>query len=64
MTPTSEVLSVEISDHVATVWLDRPDKLNAMNKAFWDDLPPIMEALADDPEVRAVVIAGRGSAFS
>ena len=64
MTPSSEVLTVETSDHVATVWLDRPDKLNAMNKAFWNDLPPIMDALGNDDSVRAVVIGGRGSAFS
>ena len=64
MTPTSDFFTVDISDHVATVWLDRPEKLNAMNKAFWNDLPPIMEALGDDPAVRAVVIVGRGSAFS
>lgn len=64
MTPASEVLTVDVSDHVATVWLDRPEKLNAMNMAFWNDLPPIMEALGNDPSVRAVVIAGRGNAFS
>jgi enoyl-CoA hydratase len=60
----SEVLSVEIADHAATVWLDRPDKLNAMNRQFWDDFPVIMSELAEDESVRAVVIAGKGPAFS
>ena len=64
MTFSSDVLSVEIADHVATVWLDRPEKLNAMNRAFWDDLPVAMADLGADGRVRAVVIAGRGRAFS
>lgn len=62
--PTSDVISVEISDHIATIWLDRPEKLNAFAHDFWFDLPPIMEHLGDDPEVRAVVIQGRGRAFT
>ena len=41
----SSVLDVVIEDHIATIWLDRPDKLNAMGPAFWDDLPRIVEAL-------------------
>lgn len=62
--PTSAVLEVERRDHVAIVWLDRPDKLNAMAPEFWDDFPAIIEALGADPEVRVVVIAGRGRAFT
>lgn len=62
--PVSEVLTVEHRGHVAVVWLDRPEKLNAMAHAFWTDLPDIMDALGDDPNVRVVVIAGRGKAFS
>jgi enoyl-CoA hydratase len=62
--PTSEVITVEIQDHIATVWLDRPDKRNAFAPNFWVDLPPIMEALGDDPDVRVVVIAAKGDAFT
>ena len=61
---SSTVLTVEIADHVATVWLDRPDKMNAFGLEAWDDLPRIMEALSTDREVRVVVIAGRGKAFT
>lgn len=60
----SEVLSVEIDESVATVWLDRPEKLNAMNAAFWTDLPRIVEALGHDDAVRVLVVAGRGRAFT
>jgi enoyl-CoA hydratase len=61
---TSEVLAVEVNGHVATLWLDRPDKRNAMGPAFWSDLPRAMADIASDPEVRAVVVAARGPHFS
>ena len=57
-------LTVERTGHVATVWIDRPDKLNAMAPEFWRDLPEVMDGLGEDEEVRAVIIAGRGPAFS
>src|SRR5580692_3576640 len=58
------VLSIERDDHVATVWLDRPEARNAMGPAFWDDLTTAMTDLSADPVVRAVVIAARGPHFS
>ena len=61
---TSEVITVEITDHVATVWLDRPEKMNAFGRAAWDDLPRVMEALSVDSNVRVVVIAATGKAFT
>ncbi|MDF1594926.1 MAG: crotonase/enoyl-CoA hydratase family protein [Acidimicrobiia bacterium] len=61
---TSEVLTIEYDDHVATLWLDRPDKRNAMNLPFWEDIPKAMEELSNDPNVRALVIAARGQAFT
>ena len=64
MTATSEVLTVERAGHIATVWLDNPAKRNAMGAAFWNDMPLVMAEVGDDPQVRAVVIAGRGPMFS
>jgi enoyl-CoA hydratase len=61
---SSEVLTIEYDGHVATLWLDRPEKRNAMNLPFWDDIPRAMEELSNDGDVRAVVIAARGSAFT
>ncbi|MCP4965772.1 MAG: crotonase/enoyl-CoA hydratase family protein [bacterium] len=62
--PLSEVISVENRDHVAIVWLDRPQKRNAMAPEFWTDLPAIMDALGSDPDVRAIVIAAKGASFT
>lgn len=57
-------LEVEREGHVATLWLNRPDKLNAMSKDMWEDIPAAIVDLDADPEVRVVVVAGRGPAFT
>jgi enoyl-CoA hydratase/carnithine racemase len=49
---------------VAIVTLDRPEVLNAYNVAMRDDLYAVLGAADDDPEVRALVLRGRGRAFS
>jgi enoyl-CoA hydratase/carnithine racemase len=61
---TSDVLSIELDANVATLWLDRPEKRNAMGPAFWTDLPVAMAAVGAAPEVRAVVVAARGPHFT
>ncbi len=61
---TSEVLALEVDGPVATLWLDRPEKRNAMGPDFWSDLPRAMAALGSDPDLRAVVVAARGPHFS
>jgi enoyl-CoA hydratase len=61
---TSEVLTIESDGPVATLWLDRPEKRNALGPAFWNDLPLAMGAIDADPDVRAVVLAAKGLHFS
>jgi Delta3,5-Delta2,4-dienoyl-CoA isomerase len=61
---TSEVFSVERDGHVATLWLDSPERRNAMGPDFWSDLPVLMDELSADDDVRAVVIAAKGTAFT
>ncbi len=63
MTFSSSVLTLEINDTVATLWLDRPEKLNAMSQEVVADLPRAMAAISADDSVRAVVIAARGKSF-
>lgn len=60
----SQVFSVERDGHVATLWLDSPERRNAMGPEFWADLPRLMDSLSDDDDVRAVVIAARGPHFT
>lgn len=61
---SSSVLTLEIQGHVATLWLDRPDKLNAMGQDIIEDLPRAMAAIGANDQLRAVVIAGKGRSFS
>ena len=58
------MLSLEHAGHVATLWLDRPEKRNAMGMPLFGELPRAMAALGENDGVRAVVIAGRGPACS
>lgn len=64
MTATSSVLTIERDGHVATLWLDNPDRRNALGPAFWEDLPVMMAELTDDDDVRVVVVAARGPCFT
>lgn len=57
-------LEIEKQGHVATLWLNRPEKLNAMSDDMWDDIPSAMQALDEDDDVRVVILAGRGKAFT
>jgi enoyl-CoA hydratase/carnithine racemase len=59
-----ETIGVEMRGTVAWLWLDRPRQLNAMNEALLAELRQAFEALDQDEAVRAVVVAGRGRAFS
>ncbi|MFD9434365.1 enoyl-CoA hydratase/isomerase family protein [Streptomyces sp. NPDC060002] len=52
-----------VTDAVATVVLHHPAKRNAMTAAMWAALPPLLDTLAADPAVRALVLTGAGGTF-
>jgi enoyl-CoA hydratase len=60
----SDVLTVERDGQVATLWLDDPDRRNAMGPAFWTDLPHVIGELGVDESVRAIVLAAKGKHFT
>jgi len=45
---------------IATVTLNRPDRLNALDKAMWQRLAAIMAEIAGDDAVRCVILRGAG----
>jgi enoyl-CoA hydratase len=49
---------------VAWVYLNRPEKKNAMNPPAWREARPIFEDLDTDPGIRAVIVSGKGPCFS
>jgi len=55
---------VEIADNVAHVRLKRPDELNTMTRAFWNELPEIINDINDNARARAIVISSTGRHFS
>jgi enoyl-CoA hydratase len=61
---SSDVLALEVNNHVATLWLDREEARNAMGSALWRDLPLAAAALTEDPAVRVVIIAAKGPHFT
>lgn len=59
-----ETLELEVADSVATVTLNRPDRLNVMNVTMRDELAECFDFLrAAVDEVRVVVLTGAGDAF-
>jgi len=58
------VISLEKKDRVAEVFLNRPEKSNAMNPPFWPEIRDAFEKVNADPEIRAAIIAGNGKHFS
>lgn len=56
-------VSYEVRDHVATITLDRPEKMNAGTPAMVGSLLQAFDAADADDDVRAVVLTGRGRAF-
>lgn len=55
---------VEKKGHVAWVYLNRPEKKNAMNLVAWTDAPAVYEELDADPEIRVIVLSGKGECFT
>lgn len=58
-----ELVTCEVTDGIAQVRLDRPDKLNALTLDTLAQLAALARQLRRDRELRAVVIAGQGEAF-
>ncbi|WP_000848055.1 crotonase/enoyl-CoA hydratase family protein [Leptospira interrogans] len=51
-------------DKTAILYLNRPEKRNAMNWPFWRDLPDTIEEINSNPDIHSFVIAARGKSFS
>lgn len=59
----TEPVIVERRGAVARVRLNRPDRLNAVDRAMAEDLATACESLAEDGGIRAIVLSGEGRAF-
>ena len=61
--PTHFVYDFDAQDGVATITLNRPERLNALTFDIYAELKQTFQAFASEPAVRAVVITGTGKAF-
>jgi len=53
----------QVADGIATITLNRPEKLNALTPALCDELIAAFRTVSADAGVRAIVITGAGRAF-
>tara|TARA_R110000823_G_scaffold130015_24_gene258160 strand:+ start:1846 stop:2661 length:816 start_codon:yes stop_codon:yes gene_type:complete len=55
-----ETILYEASEHIATITLNRPERLNAFNKKMTDELKHAWEQVKTDREIRCAIVTGAG----
>ena len=60
--PTCFKLSIE--NNVAHIQLSRPDVFNSMPRAFWNELPALVNDISDNAKARCIVISSTGKHFT
>ncbi|MGB5756779.1 MAG: crotonase/enoyl-CoA hydratase family protein [Acidimicrobiales bacterium] len=60
---TYETLVYDVDHHVATITLNRPERLNAFNRQMGDELLDLFDRIDADDDVRAVIMTGAGRGF-
>jgi enoyl-CoA hydratase/carnithine racemase len=60
---TYEHIELEIADGIATIWMNRPEKMNAFTELMRYEIIDALDHTDADDDVRAVVFTGRGRAF-
>ncbi|MCA3710827.1 MAG: enoyl-CoA hydratase/isomerase family protein, partial [Phenylobacterium sp.] len=62
-TPTFETILYAVEDHIATITLHRPERMNAWTLQMCNDLQAAFDLTDADDDVRAVIVTGSGRAF-
>ena len=58
-----ENLIYDVHEQIATLTLNRPEKLNALNRGLQDDLKQALDEATDDDQVRVLLLTGSGRGF-
>ena len=53
----------EIENNIAHIKMCRPNEFNSMNKAFWSELPSLIEKISDEASARVIVLSSLGKHF-
>ncbi|MFD1342190.1 enoyl-CoA hydratase [Litorisediminicola beolgyonensis] len=59
-----ETIIVEVSDHIATIKLNRPDALNALNSQLLSELSEALKDADSNDKVRCIILTGSQKAFA
>jgi len=62
--PQYETVLYEVDGHVATLTLNRPERMNAMNQKLKDELREAWREVKNDPDVWCAILTGAGKGFS
>jgi len=54
-------LLVQTENGICTVTINRPDKLNALNKAVFDDLDKVVDEIRNNRDIKSAIITGAGT---
>ena len=60
---TYSCFEYDLRDHVAHVTMCRGDDFNTMTKAFWSELPELIDKISDAAEARVIVLSSQGKHF-
>ena len=55
-----KTLIINIENNICTITINRPDKLNALNKELFNELDSVMDEVNNNPEIKSVIITGAG----
>ncbi|MCR9105703.1 MAG: enoyl-CoA hydratase/isomerase family protein [Gammaproteobacteria bacterium] len=61
--PDTRDLLLEPAGSVLTIWLNRPQAKNALSAEMVDELHAVLDAARDDPQLRTLIIRGKGGVF-
>jgi enoyl-CoA hydratase len=53
-------LILEFEKNIATIYINRPEKLNALNKATIQELHEILKLVHENPDIRVIILTGSG----
>ncbi|MCB1179288.1 MAG: crotonase/enoyl-CoA hydratase family protein [Leptospiraceae bacterium] len=59
-----EFFEIKQEKNIAIIYLNKPEKRNAMDFSFWNELPAVIDEINKEKSIRAFVIAAKGKSFS
>ncbi|MGB8194611.1 MAG: enoyl-CoA hydratase-related protein, partial [Chitinophagaceae bacterium] len=57
---TYQTLLTSLENNIFAITINRPDKLNALNKMMMEELDAVIDEVYTNPEIKSVIITGSG----